>query len=139
MARIEWVKLRLNNWALWKVRNSCGGMGFARVSVLLANRVDESRESPIPVDEIDAEKTNKAVESLRPKRMQLYQTLQCVYIDGIGIKGTARKLGAAESTIKALLDQADHALSEWFGLQAEAAKAKERMASPASIVEGWLR
>ena len=133
MARIEWIKCRLNNWALWKVRESSGGMGFATVSVLLANRVDESRDSALPVDEIDAAKTNQAVESLKPDRAHLYHTLHCIYIEGAGIKMSARMLGCAESTVKARLDQADHALSSWFGEQSELLKKRSVVAAPASV------
>lgn len=122
MARIEWVKLRLNNWALWKARGESGGWGFATQSVLLANRVDGYREVPIPVDDIDAEVTNQAVESLRAGRGHLYMTLQLIYVKGVGVKETARKMARAESTIKANLDQADHALSQWFGERAELQK-----------------
>ena len=138
MARIDWIKYRLNNWALWKVRESSGGMGFATVSVLLANRVDESRDSVLPVDEIDAAKTNQAVESLNPARSHLYDTLYCIYIEGAGIKVSARILGCAESTVKARLDQADHALSGWFGEQADAAKQRSVVTAPVSLVEQRL-
>lgn len=134
MARIEWVKYRLSNWALWKVRESSGGMGFATVSVLLANRVDESRDSPLPVDEIDAAKTNQAVESLKPDRAHLYHTLHCIYIEGAGIKMSARILGCAESTVKARLEQSDHALSAWFCEQADRAQLLSRVKPPVSIV-----
>lgn len=122
MARIEWVKHRLDNWALWKVREASGGLGWATQSVLLANLVDCSREIPLPVDEIDAEKTNQAVESLKLGKGHLHMTLQFIYIRGIGIRETARQMSRAESTIKANLDQADHALSAWFADQAELKK-----------------
>ena len=122
MARIEWVKHRLDNWALWKERESSGGLGYATQSVLLAERVDRYREVMIPVDEVDASVTNTAVESLRPSRSHLYVTLQHIYIQGVGIKETARHMARAESTIKANLDSADHALSEWFGERDEKRK-----------------
>lgn len=138
MARIEWVKYRLSNWALWKVRESSGGMGFATVSVLLANRVDESRDSPLPVDEIDAGKTNLAVESLKPTQEHLYHTLHCIYIEGAGIKMSARILGCAESTVKARLDQADHAISAWFGAQAEVERRRPLHQPPLSLLEQRL-
>jgi hypothetical protein len=122
MARIEWIKHRLNNWALWKERESRGGLGFATRSVLLAEPRDGYRESIMPIDDIDAGLTNTAVESLRPARVHLYDTLQCIYILDTGIKGAALRLGKAESTIKAQLDSADHALSAWFGDHAEKKK-----------------
>jgi hypothetical protein len=127
MARIEWIKHRLDNWALWKVRQASGGLGWATQSVLLANRVDESRDSPLPIDEIDAEKTNQAVESLKLGKGHLYVTLQFIYVKGIGVRETARQMSRAESTVKANLDSADHALRDWFNAKAEADDAQRRV------------
>lgn len=129
MARIEWIKHRLENWALWKVREACGGLGWATQSVLLANVVDSERVIPLPVDEIDAEKTNQAVESLKLGRGHLHMTLQLIYIKGIGIRETARQMSRAESTVKANLDSADHALRDWFNAKAEADEAQRRALS----------
>ena len=122
MARIEWVKLRLNNWALYKARDAGGGLGSATRSALLREPSGGYRESIIPIDDTDAGLTNQAVEALKPARTHLYDTLQCIYIKDTGIKGAALRLGKAESTIKAQLDQADHALSAWFGERAEKKK-----------------
>lgn len=126
MARIEWIKHRLNNWALWRSREASGGLGYATRSVLLAQRVDGYRDIQIPVDDIDAELTNQAVESLRPTKPHLYVTLQHIYIKDDGIKRTAMLMAKAESTIKANLDAADHALAAWF---AERAEDKKRICS----------
>ena len=124
MARIEWVKHRLENWALWKEKESRGGLGYATASVLLNEVVDRSREIDISgtVDDVDAGHTNAAVESLRPARLHLYQVLHLIYIDGVGVRETSRRMARAESTIKSNLDQADHALSAWFADSAEAKK-----------------
>lgn len=119
MARIEWIKHRLNNWALWRSREASGGLGYATRSVLLAQRVDGYRDIQIPVDDIDAELTNQAVESLRPGKPHLYMTLQHIYIKDDGIKRTAMLMSKAESTIKANLDAADHALAAWFAERSE--------------------
>lgn len=126
MARIEWIKHRLDNWALWKVREACGGLGWSTQSVLLANVVDSERVIPLPVDETDAQKTNQAVESLKLGRGHLYVTLQLMYIKGIGIRETARQMSRAESTVKANLDAADHALRDWFSAKVEADEAHRR-------------
>lgn len=124
MARIEWVKLRLNNWALWKAREAGGGLGFATQSVLLMEPVDRYREINIngTIDSTDAALTNEAVEQLKPGRLHLYETLQCIYLLDTGIKGAALRLGKAQSTISANLDQADAALSAWFGERSEKKK-----------------
>jgi hypothetical protein len=120
MARIEWVKLRLNNWALWKARDAGGGLGFASQAAFLEIvNTTGYRESVIPIDDVDASVTNQAVESLRGPRRHLYECLQCIYPQDMGVIGAARHLGKAESTIHAQLDQADIALQLWFSERAE--------------------
>ena len=120
MARIEWVKHRLNNWAIWKARESAGGLGFSKQNVLLAlGQGDRYRESVVPVDDVDASTTDVAVESLRAGKGHLYLTLQLVYVKGVGHQEAARTMGRAESTIKANLEHADQALREWFNAKAE--------------------
>lgn len=115
MARIEWVKHRLNNWALWKVRESSGGLGYSTQSVFLGDGPsDAPAEAWIPVDEIDASVTNDAVESLKLSRPKLYRVLQCIYPQGLGVNGTARECECSLSNVSALLDVADRVLSAWF-------------------------
>lgn len=118
MARIEWVRCRLENWAMWKVREASGSLGFATSSSLLREANNGYRESIIPIDDVDASVTNDAVESLKPARPHLYQCLQAIYVKDTGIRGAARLLGKAESTVKAQLEAADHALSAWFNERA---------------------
>lgn len=119
MARIEWVKTRLNNWALWKARENSGGLGFSKQSVLLSEPVDRYREVQMPVDEVDASTTDQAVESLRQGKGHLYLTLQLVYVKGVGHRKAAEMMCRAESTIKANIDAADHCLRDWFNAKAE--------------------
>ena len=121
MARIEWVKHRLENWALWKEREARGGLGYYTQSAFLneAATTDRYRESIIPIDDVDASVTNQGVESLQPARSHLYLTLQCIYPKGLGIKETARRLARAESTIRLQLEQADAALAQWFRERAD--------------------
>lgn len=116
MARIDWVKQRLENWALWKARSDSNGLGYARSSILLAlgGTTNGSRESIIPVDEVEASRTDKAVESLKLRRSHLYLALQLFYVKGHGIKQTARIMCRAESTVKAQLAEADAAIAQWF-------------------------
>lgn len=120
MARIEWVKHRLHNWALWRVQEASGGMGFASQSAFLNDAPGETRpEARIPVDEIDASLTDEGVETLKLPRPQLYRTLHCIYPGGLGIKATARACECGESTIKAHLEIADNVLAAWFRDRAE--------------------
>jgi hypothetical protein len=113
--RIEWVKLRLENWALWKARDGAGGLGFSSTASFL-HEVDTSRyrESRIPVDEVDAAMTDQAVESLKPGREVLYDTVYAMYIAGAGVRGLSRQWSVTEAAIRARLDQADRLLANWF-------------------------
>lgn len=124
MARIEWVELRLKNWALWAARGQDGGLGFKKTSVLV-ERVDNDRyrEAPLPIDEIDADITNQGVDALKPTRPHLFETLHAIYPKGMGVVAAARKLGCAQSTISARLGEADRALALWFTEQQERQKA----------------
>lgn len=120
MARIEWIQLRLDNWAVWKTQRQGGGSGWATQAAFLNGQPTGGyRESHVPVDDVDAALTDQAVESLKPTHRHLYDTLQCMYAKGLGIKGTSRLTGKGESTIKAHLDHADHALRQWFHARAE--------------------
>lgn len=120
MARIEWIKLRLNNWALWKVREASGGLGWATQSSFLNDfNACSSRESRVPVDEVDASVTDQAVESLKVTHQHLYETLQLIYPLGIGVRESARRIGIGESSVRARLDHADAVLRDWFNARAE--------------------
>ncbi|WP_418132511.1 antiterminator Q family protein [Variovorax sp. 375MFSha3.1] len=114
MARIEWVKARLENWAMWKARGEAGGLGWSSQSAFLNEPAGGYRQSRIPIDEVDASVTDQAVESLKETRPSLYQVLQCVHARGVGVKATARALECSESNVKALLDAADRVLGVWF-------------------------
>lgn len=121
MARIEWVRLRLENWALWVARESAGGLGFSTQSVLLADASgrDGYREAILPVDEVDASLTDQAVASLKGPRGHLHSTLVLIYVKDAGTKGAAKVECCAESTISARLCEADRALRNWFSARQE--------------------
>lgn len=125
MARIKWIEHRLHNWALWKVRGASGGLGFSSQAAFLAIKVDGSRDSPLPVDEIDAEKMDRAVKSLMPDKSHLHRTLDLYYLQGMSIMGVAQAMCRAESTVHANLAAADHTLQAWFDAQEEARARKE--------------
>ena len=124
MARIEWVKQRLDNWALWKDREANGGLGFPSSSSFLREIDSGYREAIIPIDDCDASVTNDAVESLKHSaKHHLYICLQAIYVQDAGIRAAALQLGKAESTIKAQLEAADRALATWF-IERQAKKQK---------------
>lgn len=131
MARIDWVVARLNNWALWSERQKAGGLGFAPSSVLLqAERVDQTREIRMPVDEIDGAVTDQAVSSLKVPHPDLHRTLVRFYLDGAGIKAIGRECEVDPSSVKARLGRADRQLANWFSDRAERQQAAKRSFTP---------
>jgi len=130
VARIDWVKQRLDNWALWHDRMSSGGLGYCSSSVLLSIPSGGTREAVMPVLELEAELTHQAVESLKLGKGHLYETLRLVYLKNTPISDVARQMRRAVSTIHDQLGQADAALARWFHEHQEA-KRRARVQTPA--------
>lgn len=130
MARIEYIKRRLDNWALWKARQNDAGLGFHARNILAVdvwNRGSYNGAS-IPHFEEEAAETDEAVTALKLGRGHLYVTLDCIYLKDLGIKQTARRMQRAESTIKAQLDAADHAIAAWLDARAVERERQRAMA-----------
>lgn len=127
MARIDWVKQKLENWSRWHSQRDAGALGYpSRTSFERFVVGSGSRESVIPINDIDASETEEAVNSLRLVKSHLYLTLTHIYVKGWDIKRTAKALVKAESTIKAHLGDADHALAAWFNDRAELRRKREQ-------------
>jgi len=119
MARIEWVKTRLDNWARWRCQMAGNGLGFASQSSFLNDAPGSEREAKIPVDEIEASVTHEGVEALKATRPAVYAVLYCMYPFGLGVTGTCRRMECERANVHALLDVADRLLSAWFAERAE--------------------
>jgi hypothetical protein len=120
MARIEWVKQRLENWARWHSQRDSGGLGYPKQCAFLRLAAHGTRAgNVIPIDSVDASITDDAVKALQDTHAHLYITLRHVYLAGIGIEETARRVGRARSTVIAQLGQADQQLALWFGERAQ--------------------
>ena len=133
MARIERIKRRLDNWAIWKARGDGGGLGYHTCNILAVDVWERGSYNGvmIPVFEQEAEETDKAVRALAESSPHIERTLQLIYIRDLGVNETARQLGKGPSTIKAHLEQADHAIDQW--LQARATERdKARAAAEAA-------
>lgn len=140
MARLDHIKRRLDNWAIWKARECSGGLGFATRSVLASEVWSRGSYNGvlIPVHEQEAEQTNQAVESLKLSKSHLYVTLECIYLKDLGIKATARRMALAESTIKAQLEQADHAIAAWLEAKAVELERRRVQAALAAVAKPSL-
>ena len=116
MARIERIKQRLDNWALWKLRLNSSGLGFHSRNILAIDVFSRGSYNgvAIPHFEEEGKETDEAIESMRDGKQHLHDTLHHIYIMDLGIKQTARRVGKAESTIKAQLESADHYIDQWL-------------------------
>lgn len=124
MARVEWIKQRLDNWARWKDRQQGNGLGFYTQSPFLRMAVDGGgyRDASIPVDDVEAGKTDRAVQALRVPHPHLHRTLELIYLEDTGVPECARRLCRAVSTVHANLAAADLQIAVYLRQQAEDAE-----------------
>lgn len=126
MARLDWVRQRLENWARWCAMRDAGGPGYPRQSAFLREAAQsQSTDDGIRVDSLDASITDQAVTSLRFTQPHLYIVLTLTYARGLPRHLVAKRMARAESTIKANLETADHAVARWFH-EREAEHARRR-------------
>ncbi|MDH1499329.1 hypothetical protein [Comamonas terrigena] len=120
MARIEYIKRRLGNWALWRERSDNHGLGFPSRN-MLANWMaaagesgSKCRESTMPILNIEAEETDQAVQALKLGHGYLHETLVLIYLRDKGVTEAARIMRRSPSTIHAQLGQADLCIARWL-------------------------
>ncbi|NLX17581.1 MAG: hypothetical protein GXY45_11545 [Ramlibacter sp.] len=125
MARIEHIRQKLENWALWRSRMNDGGLGYSSRNIMAVWAEDvwsgtSYHGASIPHSEADAEAVDRAVQSLKLSRSShLYETLDCHYLRGMGVSEVARHMGRARCTINAQLDQADRYIDNWLRAERE--------------------
>lgn len=125
MARLEHIKHRLDNWALWRVRMNDGGYGFSSRNLLSVWAEDvwcstTYHGARIPHFDDEATETDQAVQALKLGRGHLYVTLDCIYLKDLGVNMTAQRMRRAVSTVHAQLEQADRWIDAWLTAQREA-------------------
>ena len=130
MARIEYVKLRLEAWARWSHSSDSGGLGYPRAAAFTRMTPRSSDGSYLPVGDDEAMRTERAVQSLRFGHRDLWDTLQDYYIQGFDIARCATRRKVALSSIKARLCRADAVLDAWFAAQAEIAEKQKKNKTP---------
>jgi DNA-directed RNA polymerase specialized sigma24 family protein len=112
MARIDWVRRRLENWARWCAQRDIGGGGYPSMSAFARMAPSGgSRDAAIPIMDLDASEINDIVESFRLTQSHLHLVLTLTYAKGMPRHKVAKTMGRAESTVKANLEQADHAIA----------------------------
>lgn len=126
MARIEHIKHRLENWALWKDRESRGGLGFSSQAAFLKQHSgDGYRETQVPIIDEDASITDQAVASLKPTRPELHRAIWLHYIGEphrLTVVGVALACGVTTDAIHKRFESADRALALWLQERTERQK-----------------
>jgi hypothetical protein len=127
MARIEYIRHRLENWARWSSQRESGSLGYPKQSPF-ARFTAGSGNDGVPVSALDASEIDDAVRALQLTKSHLYLTLKWHYARGYTINRVATTLCKAPSTIKRHLEDADRAISFWLDAKAEIQQANlERM------------
>lgn len=139
MARIEYIKQRLEQWGKWLQQTESGALGYPSSSAFARMAPSGGRnESVVPMISIEASETDDAVKSLQLTQSHLHMVLTLTYAKNLPRYRVAHMMGRAESTISANLDAADRALERWFDDKHEVILAKARLAgrvaAPASLV-----
>lgn len=115
MARIEYIKHRLENWGRWCQQRESGGLGYpSQSSIARLIAPSGNRDAAVPLSSIDASEIDDAVTALRFGQPHLHLVLTLTYARGLPRHQVAVKMGKAESTISSNLDAADRALDRWL-------------------------
>lgn len=120
MARLERIRKRLDNWALWKARQNDCGLGYHERNILAVDVFlrGSYNGAIIPHFEEEAVETNEAVEVLKLGRGHLFVTLDWYYVKDLGVREIARRMLRSEATVHSQLEQADHAIAAWLDAKA---------------------
>jgi DNA-directed RNA polymerase specialized sigma24 family protein len=115
MARIEWVRQRLDNWARWCSQQDGSGLGYPKQSSFLRNDGGgSSGGAVVPINSLDASETDDGVKALQGRQSHLYLVLTLHYAQGLPRHLVAKRMGRTERTVINNLDSADVALARWF-------------------------
>ncbi len=125
MARIEWVKHRLENWAKWCQQSDSGSLGYPSQSAFVRMGMPSGRSNgdSTPVHSIEASETDDAVKSLQFTQSHLFHAVTLTYAKGLPRHLVAKRMCRAESTISKNLEDADLAIKRWLD-DKQAAKQK---------------
>lgn len=131
MARIEYIRHRLEEWGRWCQQSESGALGFPSQSAFARMGPSAGRnEAVVPTIALQASEIDDAVKSLQLTQSHLYLVVKLTYADGLPRHLVAKRMARADSTIKANLAAADHAISRWLEdkaeLQRKAADSRQR-------------
>lgn len=130
MARIEWIEMRLLNWARWRLMQGSGPLGYAAVDLTDPTAMvqrDPYTDAPVPTNAIEAGETEEGIRSLEE---DLRAAVLAWYLRTDGLRGALRQTGISESTLHQRIDRAHRRLADWINDRQERARQeRERVAS----------
>lgn len=119
MAKHEWVRAALDNWARWLEQSQRGGLGYPRQAALarLMPASTCSDTMHVPVDDLQARRLHDAIESMRFSRPELWLVIHLQWVGdprqpahlrggALSVSETARTMNKAASTVYAYVSQA---------------------------------
>lgn len=128
MARIEYIRHRLENWARWCAQQDGHGLGYPKQAAFARLGGKGSRaEAIIPISSVDASETHEAVNSLQFKRSDLYLVLTLIYAQNLPRHLVARRMDVTERTVGQKLEDADHAIARWLEDRQEARRRRQSL------------
>lgn len=120
MARIEYIRHRLEEWGRWCQQSESGALGYPSQSAFARMGPSAGRnESVVPTIALQASEIDDAVKSLQLTQSHLFMAVTLTYAKGLPRHMVAKRMCRAESTINANLTAADHAISRWLEDKAE--------------------
>jgi DNA-directed RNA polymerase specialized sigma24 family protein len=130
MARIEWIEMRLLNWARWRLMEGSGPLGYAGVNLTDPTAIVQRNpyaDAPVPTNAIEAGETEDGIRQLEP---DLAKAVQAWYLRTDGLRGALKQTGVSESTLHQRIDRAHRRLAEWLNDRQERARQeRERVAA----------
>lgn len=112
MARVDWVRRRLENWARWCALSGAGALGYPRQTTFARLAPSGGRsDDAVPIMALDASEMDDAVKALQFTHSHLYLLLTLTYAQGLPRHQVAKRMCRAESTVSGLLGDADRALA----------------------------
>lgn len=115
MARIDYIRARLENWGRWSQQSESGALGYPKQSAFARMTPSGGRnEGMVPISDLEASETDDAVKSLQFTQSHLYLVLTLTYAKGQPCNQVAKRMGRAESTVKRNLEDGDRAIARWL-------------------------
>lgn len=118
MARIEHIKARLERWGAWSQAGGGGGLGYPKSSAFTRYMPKASMGTLyVPAYDAEAIQTERAVQALLPKHVDLWHTVKAHHALGFEVVDCAQRLGCSRAAVKDRLCRVDRLIEAWLDSQ----------------------